>query len=388
MRIAMIGLRGLPASYGGVEKHVEEIGSRLAADGHEVTVYCRPGYPETEPRVPVDYGYVPPRGREPGRYRGMILRQLPTIGGKVLEATVHSGVSAVHTLRRGYDVAHFHAIGPGIFSPIPAYLSGAKVVQTIHGLDDERAKWAGLASKLMGIGRTFSHRVPDEVIVVSRELGRVYRENHGRETVYIPNGVPVPTLLEPGPALERLGLEAGKFVMYLGRLVPEKQGDVLICAFKDVPDEDIRLAVVGGSSNSDAFAASLHDLAKNDRRIVLTGNLYGTDLAELLSNAGLFVQPSQVEGLPITLLEAAAYGRQVLVSDIPPHLEVLGEPGPGRRCFPVTDQGALTDQICAALTDGAAGVAGAAALHDEVVAHYDWDQAAEATLRVYHSVLR
>lgn len=382
----MIGLRGLPASYGGVEKHVEEIGRRLAADGHEFTIYCRPGYPETDVSVPAEYGYVPPRGREPGRYRGMVLRELPTPGGKVLEATVHSGLAAGHSVGRGYDIVHFHAIGPGIFTPLPQYLTRAKVVQTIHGLDDERAKWAGLASKLMRVGRTLSTHVPDEVIVVSRELGRVYRELHDRDTTYIPNGTPVVLPQPPGPALQRFGLEAGRYVMYLGRMVPEKQPDVLIEAFRAVPG-DFRLAMVGGTSNSDEFTAGLHRRAAQDPRVVMTGNVYGADLAELLGHAGLFVQPSKVEGLPITLLEAAAYGRPVLVSDIPPHLEVIGTPAPGRRSFPVDCPESLAAGITESLSDPGALVAGADTLRSEVLAHYDWDRIAEETLRVYRRAL-
>lgn len=387
MRIAMIGLRGLPASYGGVEKHVEEIGRRLVEHGHEVTVYCRPGYPEQAVATPADYDYVPPAGRRPGRYRGMILRELPTPGGKHLEASVHSGLAALHVLGHRYDIVHFHAIGPGIFTPIPAYLSRAKVVQTIHGLDDERAKWEGLASRLMRIGRTFSHKVPDEVIVVSRELGRVYRELHGRETTYIPNGAPFATPVAAGATLERFGLRAGDYVMYLGRMVPEKQPDVLVKAFADVPGQT-RLALVGDSSNTEAFTAGLRELAAKDPRVVMTGNVYGEELAELLTNAALFVQPSMVEGLPITLLEAAAYARPVVVSDIPPHLEVTGQPTPGRLSFPVASQHALTEAIIASLADPGAIAAGAQEMCAEVREHYDWDRIARQTRAVYERAVR
>lgn len=293
MKIAMIGLRGLPASYGGVEKHVEEIGWRLAADGHQVTVYCRPTYSTGDLVVPAGYNYEPPRGRRPGSYRGVVLRNLPTPGGKHLESTVHSGLSAVHTLRRNYDIVHFHAMGPGLFTPIPKLLSRAAVVQTIHGLDDERAKWSFPARSMLRLGRTFSTFVPDEVIVVSRELARVYEELHGRAATYIPNGAPKVTPVPAGATLDRFGLRPG-YVLFLGRLVPEKQPDMLLRAFAQVPGRT-QLAIVGDSSHTDAYADELRALAAADPRVVLTGYLYGEALAEVMS-LGRRVRPAVQAG--------------------------------------------------------------------------------------------
>lgn len=385
MKIAMIGLRGLPASYGGVEKHVEEIGWRLAADGHQVTVYCRPTYSTGDLVVPPAYNYEPPLGRRPGSYRGVVLRNLPTPGGRHLESTVHSGLSAVHTLRRNYDIVHFHAMGPGLFTPIPKLLSRAAVVQTIHGLDDERAKWSFPARSMLRLGRTFSTFVPDEVIVVSRELARVYEELHGRAATYIPNGAPKVTPVPAGATLDRFGLRPG-YVLFLGRLVPEKQPDMLLRAFAQVPGRT-QLAIVGDSSHTDAYADELRALAAADPRVVLTGYLYGEALAEVMSSAGVFVQPSKLEGMPITLLEAAAYGLRVVVSDIGPHLEVIGASAPGRRTFRWDSAPQLTAALTAEIADPVAGAANAATLHAQVRRSFDWDVATEHLLSVYRRSL-
>lgn len=387
MRVAMIGLRGLPATYGGVEKHVEELGSRLAARGHEVTIYCRSAYSTAGVDVPPEAAYLPPMDGALGHYRGMILRNLPTPGGKHLKSAVHSALSATHTTwSRAYDIVHFHAMGPGLFSPIPRYLSDAHVVQTIHALDDERAKWSVAAQTTLRLGRALSTTVPHEVIVVSREIARVYRERHHREATYIPNGAPRVTPEPPGRTLARLGLTPGDYVVFLGRLVPEKQPDLLVRAFAGIPG-DTRLVVVGGSSNTDAFTRAVRRLARRDPRVVLPGYLFGRDLAELMTSAAVFVQPSTLEGMPITILEAAAYGRPVVASDIPPHLEILRVSGPGHRIFRRDSASALTDAIIAELGDPAAGRRGAAALRTDVLARYDWDAVTDEVLSVYAATL-
>ena len=387
MRIAMIGLRGLPATFGGIEKHVEELGWRLADRGHDVTVYCRPSYAASLATVPPEHGYVAPVGRAPGRYRGMTLRNLPAPEGKGLEAFIHSGLAAGAVVGRGFDVVHFHALGPGLFSPIPQYLTRAGVVQTIHGLDDERGKWGRAAKALLGTGRRFSARVPDEVVVVSRDLARTYRDLHHRETTYIPNGGPRVTPVPPGPTLARLGLEAGRYTMFLGRLVPEKDPAAILDAFAQIAG-DSRLVLVGDSANTDEYVADLRARAAADPRVVMAGYLYGEALAEVMTSAALFVQPSRLEGLPITLLEAAAYGLPVVVSDIAPHVEVIGTSAPGRRTFPVGDTAAFAAAITAELAQPQEGREGAARWSREVAAHYDWDQATEQLLEVYRRAAR
>ena len=371
MRIAFIGQKGVPATFGGIEHHVEEVGSRLAGRGHEVTVFCRANY-------------VPQGRRE---YKGMHLALLPTVSSKRLDAIVHSAVAAVRALGQRFDVVHFHALGPGVMTPLTQYGSRARVVQTIHGLDDERAKWGSGAQVLLRGAGWLSARVPDATVVVSRTLADHYSTRYGRPTTYIPNGVERPQACPPAREIvTRFGLHGGDYVLFVGRLVPEKAPDVLLRAFRRVPG-DLRLVIAGGSSYTDRYTDALTDLAAEDKRVVLAGYVYGEALAELYANAAAFVLPSFLEGLPLTLLEAAAYGTPVVASAIGPHVEVLGTDGPGHRLVGPGDEGALATAIEQTVAGGpgvAADVAaGAAHLRDRVLAEYSWDRAADATESLY-----
>jgi glycosyltransferase involved in cell wall biosynthesis len=370
LRIAMIGTRGVPATYGGIERHVEELGARLVAGGHQVTVFCRPNY----------------GGVGLPSYRGMHLRSMPTVGTKHLDAIVHSGVSTLGAMAGFFDILHYHAIGPGMAAVLPRYLSQARVVLTVHGRDDERAKWGRGARAVLATAGWLSARVPDATIVVGRHLERYYRDAHGRQAVYVPNGVEAG---QPRPAdgtLARLGLRPGRYLLFVGRLVPEKAPDQLLEAYRRLPGHH-RLVLAGDSSFTDRYTTRLRELARRDPRVVLPGYVYGAELDELYSNAAAFVLPSLLEGLPLTLLEAASFGLPVVASSIPPHLEVLGQGGAGRRLHRPGDTGELRAALGAALADPAAERAGAAVLRDQVLRTYRWDDAARRTEAVYRAVL-
>ena len=370
----MLGLRGVPARQGGVERHVEELGARLAARGHEVTVFCR-----------TNYG----RDRRPD-HRGMRLRHLPTIGTKHLDAVAHTALATARSLT-GYDVVHFHALGPGLLTPLPAALSRAAVVQTVHALDGERAKWGPAARSVLRAAEWASARVPDATITVSAHLARHYRERFGTATTPILNGADAARDLpgsDAGATLRRFGLSPGRYVLFVGRLVPEKGPELLVRAFRRLADEELRLVLVGGSSFTDRFTRRLAALAAPDPRVVLTGYLYGPVLDELYANAAVFVSPSALEGgPPLTLLEAATFGTPVVVSDIPPQLEALDGAGPGRRTFAAGDEGSLAAQLRAALADPGAERSAAQGLRRHVLAHHRWDDVAAATEAVYRGAL-
>jgi glycosyltransferase involved in cell wall biosynthesis len=321
----MIGQRGVPATFGGVEHHVEELGSRLAARGHEVIVYARSNYVDARR----------------ARFRGMRVRTLPTVDSKHLDAIVHSSLSTLDAMRTGVDIVHFHALGPGLPSILPRAFARAKVVQTVHGRDDERSKWSPLARSVLRLGGWLSARVPDTTIVVSRELAADYRRRYGRSTSYIPNGVDEPTIRPPSEITERFGLRGNDYLLFVGRMVPEKAPDLLVRAFRELPGEH-RLVLAGGSSFTDEYVRHVGSLADGDPRVVMPGYVYGPVLEELYANAAAFVLPSSLEGLPLTLLEACAYGTPVIVSDIAPNLEVVGGDAPGHHVFHVGDLAGLT----------------------------------------------
>lgn len=364
----MIGQRGLPATHGGVERHVEELGTRLAARGHEVVAFCRRNYVSSS----LD------------ELEGVRLEYLPTVSSKHLEAALHSGLAALRTVGRQFDIVHFHAVGPGLWSPIPRYLSGAAVVQTIHGLDQDRAKWGGLASRVLKGGDWLSKRVPDGVIVVGEYLLDHYGDRVG-VTDYIPNGV---TITEPGDEsmLGRFGLEPDGYVLFVGRLIPEKAIDHLIRAFQ-VLDVDKKLVVAGGTSFTDRYVDELRDLAGRDERVSLVGYVYGAELGALYSNACLYVQPSLLEGLPLAVLEAIAHGVPAVLSDIPPHREVIPQSRPGGRLYPAGDVTALAEAIEKGVSNSAEERAAAEDAAVDVIRRYSWDSAADATEALYARLL-
>jgi glycosyltransferase involved in cell wall biosynthesis len=370
LRIAMIGTRGVPATFGGIERHVEELGARLVARGHEVTVFCRPNYGRADLRS----------------HRGMRLRSMPTVGTKHLDAIVHSGLSTLGAMAASFDVLHYHAIGPGMLAAVPRYLARAGVVLTVHGRDAERGKWGRGAKAFLGVADWLSARVPDATIVVGRHLERHYHDAHGRRTVYVPNGVEAARPTPASGVLSRLGLRPGRYLLFVGRLVPEKAPDLLLEAFRRLPG-DHRLVLAGDSSFTDRYTTHLRELAGHDPRVVLPGYVYGRELQELYSNAAAFVLPSQLEGLPLTLLEAASFGLPVVASSIPPHLEVLGSGGPGRRLHRPGDAEGLGAALGQVLADPAAERAAAAALRDRVLRSYCWEDAARRTEAVYRAVL-
>jgi len=385
LRIAMIGSRGVPATWGGIERHVEELGARLASRGHEVTVFCRTNYTGTGADSSADGSAE--RAAAGRSYRGMRLRQLPTVGTKHLDAIVHSALSTAAALAGPFDVLHYHALGPGLLAVGPRCLPGSRAVLTVHGLDDERAKWGLVARSVLKTAGWLSARVPDATIVVSRDLQRHYQEHHGRASMYVPNGVVVdPAPATPTGVLARLGVERGRYLVFVGRLVPEKAPDLLLRAFRRLRG-DWRLVLVGDSSFTADYVKTLREQAAADPRVVLAGFAYGEELAELYASAACFVLPSLLEGLPLTLLEAAAHGTPVIASAIPPHVEVLGSSGPGRRLVQPGDEYGLAAALEAACGDPARERAGAVALRQRVLGTYQWEHAAETTEDVYRWAL-
>lgn len=370
LRIAMIGSRGLPATWGGVEHHVEEIGARLVERGHDVTVFCRPGYAEVERQS----------------YRGMRLKSVPTVHGKGFEALVHSINAARSTLAGGYDVVHFHCVGPGIAAPLPRFLSHSAIVQTVHGLDADRAKWGACGRLVLRMGTWMSAHVPDETVTVSHALQEHYLVRYHTTAVYVPNGVPEASLVPDVVLRRRFGLEPRSFLLFVGRLVPEKGPDLLLEAVERIP-RHVRLVVAGGSSDTESFVGELRRRLRDDR-VVMPGYVFGDDLAALYTHARRLVLPSRLEGLPLTLLEAVSYDLPVIVSDIPPHTEVVGPADrPGVRVFRSGSASALSDALLRSLADDDAELRGAVTTRRLVLDRYDWSRIADETESVYYRAM-
>ena len=224
-------------------------------------------------------------------------------------------------------------------------------------------------------------------MVVSRTLADHYLAKYGRPTTYIPNGVVRPAAAPPPNEIAtRFGLHGGDYVLFVGRLVPEKAPDLLLRAFRHVPG-DVRLVIAGGSSFTDRYTDSLTALASDDKRVVLPGYVYGETLAELYANAAAFVLPSLVEGLPLTLLEAASYGAPVVASAIGPHIEIVGADGLGHRLVPAGDEAALAAALSSSVNGGPDVREGASRMRERVLSEYSWDRAVDATEALYRRLV-
>jgi glycosyltransferase involved in cell wall biosynthesis len=260
------------------------------------------------------------------------------------------------------------------------------VVLTVHGLDYDRDKWGPGARTALRAAGWISAHVPHATITVSANLADYYRQRYGREAHHIRNGVATPVVRPPRLITERWGLRGGDYLLFVGRLVPEKAPELLMRSFRGV-DTSARLVIAGGSSFTDDYVRTLDTAAALDPRVLMAGSVYGELLQELYSNAAAFVLPSKLEGLPLTLLEAASYRIPLIASDIPAHREVLGQDGAGGRLFGSGDAAALRDTLSAVLGSPAREREGARQLGDRVVREYDWDEATDATEDVYAGLL-
>lgn len=311
MRIAMFGQKRL-SREGGVEIVAKELCTRMVKNGNDVTCYNRSGHHISGAEY--DESEI--------RYEGIRQISVPTIEKKGLAAVSSSFFAAIYSAFGKYDVVHIHAEGPAFFCWIPKML-GKKVIVTVHGIDWQREKWkSGFGAKYICIGEKNAVRYADEIIVLSRGVQEYFRDSYGRKTHFIPNGVNKPEIREADLITRKFGLVKDSYILFLGRLVPEKGLCYLIKAFKEV-ETDKRLVIAGGSSDTDSFLQELHELANGDDRITFTGFVQGQVLDELYSNAYIYTLPSDLEGMPLSLLEAMSYGNCCLVSDIPECAEVV-----------------------------------------------------------------
>lgn len=317
MKIAMFGHKRIPSREGGVEIVVEQLCTHMAALGHEVVCYNRGGHHVCGKEFDVKIRK---------EYRGVRIQSLPTIDGRGLGAVTSAFFGAVFSAFGNAEVVHIHGEGPAIFSWIPK-LFGKKIVVTVHGLDWQRSKWKhGFGAIFIRWGERAAVRFADEMIVLNRNTQTYFQHAYGRETVWIPNGVEQPAMAASQKIKEIFGLQPDGYILFLGRLVPEKRVHDLIRAFQSV-DTDKKLVIAGGTSDTEEYGKALRKLTSVDNRICFTGFIQGQLLEELYSNAYVYVLPSEIEGMPMSLLEAMSYGNCCLTSDIPECMEVVGSYG-------------------------------------------------------------
>ena len=370
LKIAMLGHKRIPSNEGGVEVVVEALCARMAALGHSVTCYNRAGHHVSGAEHALPAGSV---------YRGIRLVTVPTLERKGFAAVISSFFAAVRSAFGSYDVVHIHAEGPAFFCWLPK-LFGKRVIVTVHGLDWQREKWnGGIASKFIHLGERVAVRFADEIIVLSENVRQYFLDTYGRATRFIPNGVSAPTLESPRLIAEKWGLQKDGYILYLGRIVPEKGETYLIEAFKQVKT-DKKLVIAGGSSDTERYLRQLQNLAAGDDRILFTGFVQGKLRDELYSNAYVYTLPSDLEGMPLSLLEAMSYGNCCLVSDIPECAEVVEDKAVLFRKSDVDNLRQKLQTLCDQPEMAAQYKANAAQF---ILNKYGWDDVVDKTLALY-----
>jgi glycosyltransferase involved in cell wall biosynthesis len=306
MRIAMIGIKAIPARFGGFETAVDEISRGLARAGHEVTVYNRSG-------MAVNSGKY---------YEGVRIVTLPTVRTKSLSTIVHSFVSTLHAMFTPVDVVHYFTTGATLFAPL-VRLMGKKTICSVDGTDWQRAKWGAFARQYLRFSEGFAARFCDVLISDSTDVKAYYQKQYRADSARIAYGIREQQS-NSRDALRRFGLKERDYVLFVGRLVPENNVHYLVRAFERI-SSDKKLVIVGDDPWEKTYVQSLKSTV--DPRIVFSGGVYGDDYAQLQQNAYVFVLPDEVGGTHPALVEAMGFGNCVLVNDTPSNLEVIADSG-------------------------------------------------------------
>lgn len=375
MRIAMLGTRGIPASYSGFETCVEELGARLVQRGHQVSVYCRSHHIKLLAN-PVRHKY----------YKGMELVKLPTIPSKHFDTIVHTFLSTLHVSFRHCDVVLMFIAGNSLVSFIPR-LTGKRVILNVDGLDWKRAKWGRWARRYIQFAEYLATIFPHAFVTDSRSIERYYLERYKAASTYITYGADV-RYIPPGRYLQRYGLQPRQYVLFVGRLVPENCPHHLVEAFNLLDAEGgnvhrLKCVIVGDAPYAEEYIRSLK--AGAGPNTIFTGYLFGEGYQELASNAYAFVETSEVGGTHPALLEAMAFGNCVVVNNTPENLETIGEAGlayDGQR-----GAAALREVLGRLLVDAEAVQSYRQRAIERIRQHYSWDQVADAYERLCYQVL-
>ena len=363
MRIAFLAVKNITTG-GGIEKYTSELGSRLAQRGHDVTVYTMRHY-----------------GDVPEHYQGMRIVSVPSFATACLQKLSCSATAAINSFWNKYDIVHFHSFAPGAFAWLPK-LRGAKCVLQLHSLEWKRKRWGNVGSSVVKILEKMALSQSHINTAVSRTQCAFYRTQRGIEMQYIPTAADVKPKIE-AKEIYRLGLEPNKYILFACRLVPEKGAHYLVTAFRKLKT-DIKLVIAGGAHGATGYRNKLNKLAKGDARILFPGFVEGRLIQELFSHCYVYTQPSEVEGLSLSILEAMSYGNCCLVSDIPENLEAIGDAG---FHFANTNEDDLADRLCWLLEHREEVEALNFRAKERVRQHYSWESISEQIENLYMCIL-
>lgn len=364
----MIGQKQVPSRMGGVEVVVEALSVRMAAQGHDVTLYNSHRWNRNEKN----------KIRYRREYKGVHIRELPVVDVSGISAVMGSFMATIRALFGKYDCIHYHAEGPAAMLFLPHFF-GIRIVVTIHGLDWQRSKWGGFASWYLKMGEKVAAAYADEIIVLSRAVQQYFLDNYQRRTVLIPNGIQKPVKRAANRITQQWGLQKDSYILYLGRIVPEKGIEYLVRAFLKVKT-DKKLVIAGNLSDTETFFKKLKMMAKNDERILFVGHVQGEILEELYTNSYIYCLPSDLEGMPISLLEAMSFGNCCVCSDIPECAEVIEQYGYLFKKGDVADLHKQLQLLCQSpeLVENCRRNMGN-------LERYNWDETVKMTLSLYNS---
>lgn len=368
-KIAMLGHKRIPSREGGIEVVVEELATRMVERGHLVTCFNRSGHNVAGAEFDREFS---------DEYRGVKLKKVFTINRCGLAAITSSIVSSFAAAFGKYDVVHIHAEGMAFMCWLPKIM-GKRVIVTVHGLDHQRAKWGKFASAYIMLGEKNAARFADEIIVLSSGVQKYFADTYARNTCFIPNGVREPKVRVAEQITEKWRLTRDSYVLYLGRIVPEKGEKYLIEAFKKVKT-DKKLVIAGGSSDTQSYMDELKEIAKSDKRIIFTGFVQGHIKHELYSNAYVYTLPSDLEGMPLSLLEAMSYENCCLTSDIDECTEVVEDKA---VIFKKGDISDLKEKIQTLCDHPEIVERYKAEARPYIISKYGWDDVVDRTLRLY-----
>lgn len=313
MKIGIIGHKRIPSNEGGIEKGVEQHAVRMVSRGHQVTAYNRGGHNV----FGKEYD-----NKRIKNYKGIKIVTIPTTRGAAC-VPIYSFLATIHAAIVRYDCVSYRASGSCVMIPLAKFL-GLRTVASLHGIDSQRDKWNGFASKYLEFGEKMAATKADVCLVLSKNMKKYIDEKYSIDSVLFANGIDKPHICTPNLIKKNYGLEKNEYILSLGRIVPEKGIHYLISAFKKCSTKK-KLIIAGGAEANTKYYNYLLKLADDDKRIIFTGYVYGQTISELYSNSYIFALPSNLEGMANTLLEAMSYGNCCLVSDIPENTEVVNQ---------------------------------------------------------------
>ena len=375
MKIAMLGHKRIPSREGGVEIVVEELATRMVEKKNVVVVYNRKGKNVQDKNADKDK-------KKLKEYKGVKIKTIPTINKKGIDALLYSFFASIAVAFKKYDVIHYHAEGSCAMLWIPKIFR-KKIVVTIHGLDWQRSKWGGFATKYIKFGEKMAVKYAEKIIVLSKGVQKYFKDTYNRDTVFIPNGVNKPEIRKSNIIKEKYGLDKNDYILFLARIVPEKGLHYLIEAFKQL-NANKKLVIAGGASHTNEYLEKIKEMVKDDKRIIMTGFVQGQELEELYSNCYLYCLPSDIEGMPLSLLEAMSYGNKCLVSNIEENTQVVEDKAITFEKGNVQD---LKEKLENMLNSNDL-LEKREEISDYILQKYNWNDVTNKTIEIYESVAK